>query len=362
MKIAHVFKDAYPPLIAGITRYVHDVAAASVAQGHEVEIIVAGVKRTRRDVMADGTVILRCGEWARALSMPLSPRLVSEVRAASADVLHVHMPNPIGELGVVLRRPGTAVVASLHAQLGRQQVLEGAYRPLRSALLRRASTVLVASEPMMKVPELAGFAEKTKILPYGVSPGLIARRNPSRDDSALRALFVGRLVYYKGLDILFDALEQLPDVRLTVVGEGPSRDDVERRARVLGGRVTLAGRLSDADLGQAYATHDVLVLPSVSRAEAFGLAATEAMANGLPVVSTALGTGTDWVNRDGVTGYVVAPGDAHALADALRRLESEPETRRRLGEAGMARAAETFSFVRHVKALHQVYGEAVGRG
>lgn len=362
MKIVHVFKDAYPPLVAGITRYIHDVAAASSARGHEVEIIVAGVRRTRRDAMPDGTTILRCGEWARALSMPLSPRLVGEVRSARADVLHVHMPNPIGELGVVLRRPGTAVVASLHAQLGRQQALERAYRPLRSALLRRASAVLVASEPMMKVRELADFEGRTQLLPYGVSPGLVAQRNRPADDSGLRVLFVGRLVYYKGLDVLLDALNLVPNATLTIVGEGPNREDVEQRSRATGGRVTVSGRLSDADLAQAYATHDVLVLPSVSRAEAFGLAATEAMANGLPVVSTALGTGTDWVNRDGVTGYVVTPGDARALAEALRRLEADPQTRLRLGEAARARAEEVFSFDGHVDCLLATYEKAVSRG
>src|SRR4051794_5850557 len=114
MKIVHVFKDFYPPLAAGITGYLADVSNAMARRGHEVEVHVAGVKHARRDRLASGVVVHRHREIARALSMPLAPGLLREVRTVAADVLHVHLPNPIGEIGVVLN-DGPAVVASFHA-------------------------------------------------------------------------------------------------------------------------------------------------------------------------------------------------------------------------------------------------------
>lgn len=154
MKIAHVFKDFYPPLAAGITCYLADVSEAMARRGHEVEVHVAGVKQSRRDQLPSGAVVHRHREIARALSMPLAPGLVREVRRLEADVLHVHLPNPIGEIGVVLNQ-GPAVVATFHAQLGKQRMFEPLYGPLRNAVLERAADVLVSGAAMAAAPELA---------------------------------------------------------------------------------------------------------------------------------------------------------------------------------------------------------------
>ena len=94
------------------------------------------------------------------------------------------------------------------------------------------------------------------------------------------------------------------------------------------------GALPDAEVVAHLHACDVFVLPSVSRQETFGVVQLEAMACGRPVVSTNLETGVPWVNQDGVTGLVVAPGDAAALAAALKRLVGDPALRARLGSAG----------------------------
>ncbi len=99
------------------------------------------------------------------------------------------------------------------------------------------------------------------------------------------------------------------------------------------------GALPDAEVVAHLHACDVFVLPSVSRQETFGVAQLEAMACGRPVVSTNLETGVPWVNQDGVTGLVVAPADAAALAVALTRLVDDPALRARLGSAGKARVA-----------------------
>ena len=360
MKIVHVFKDFYPPLAAGITCYIADVSEAMARRGHQVEVHVAGVKRSRRDRLPSGVVVHRHREVTRALSMPLAPGLVREVRSVYAHVIHVHLPNPIAELGVVLNRT-TPIVCTFHAQLGRQQIFEPVYAPLREALLTRAASILVSGEKMASAPELRHHRDKVTVLPYGVSPRLTCPqpgRSRSADD-ALRLLFVGRLVYYKGVDILLRALTQVPDVHLRIVGDGANRFELERLASelLLEQRVTFTGLLDDAHLLREYQGADVFVLPSVSRAEAFGLAMVEAMANGLPAISTSLGTGTDWVNLDGVSGLVVAPGDASALAQAIERLR-DPSLRQTLSVAAQERVKSNFSFAAHADALEHAYLQA----
>lgn len=362
MKVVHVFKDFYPPLAGGITCYLADVSDAMAGRGHDVEVHVAGVKQSRRDLLPSGVVVHRHRELARALSMPIAPGLVREVRTLDADILHVHLPNPIGEVGVV-RNHGPAVVASFHAQLGKQRMLEPFYGPLRNALLDRAAAVLVSGDAMATASELGGVTEKVRVLPYGVSPRLVGTRasDANRDGAPLRLLFVGRLVYYKGVDVLLRALTRVGDATLTLVGDGADRAELEALASTLGvaDRTRFLGSVADAELVGHYAAADVFVLPSVSRAEAFGMAMTEAMANGVPAISTALGTGTDWVNLDGRTGLVVPPSDADALGTAIERLRDR-ELRAQLGAEAARRATELFSFDRHIAELETIYREAIG--
>jgi rhamnosyl/mannosyltransferase len=129
----------------------------------------------------------------------------------------------------------------------------------------------------------------------------------------------------------------------------------------LGARVFFAGRVPDADLPSYYRACDVFVLPSIARTEAFGVVQIEAMASARPLVSTNLPTGVPWVNQDGVSGLVVAPGDARALTDALRRLLEDPDLRQRLGEGGRRRAQALFARERMVERFKSVI-EMVVRG
>lgn len=360
MKVAHVFKDFWPPLAAGITRYIADVADETARRGWDVEVHVAGVRVSRRDVLPSGVVVHRHRELGRLLSSPLAPGLVREVRKLDADIVHIHMPNPLGELGAILTDSERPLVITFHAQLGRQKFLQPLYGPLQKRALDRAAAILVASDQLAAIPELQARADKVKVLPFGVSPRFAKSSPASTPSGALRVLFVGRLVYYKGLEVLLQAVSRMEGIVLTIVGDGPLRPELERTASDLGlgESARFLGNVDDDALLHIYGDHDVFVLPSVSRAEAFGLAMAEGMANGLPAISTSLGTATDWVNQDGESGFVVPPGDAAALADALTRLK-EPDVRDRLGAGARARIERLFSFDTHCEALLGVYDQVL---
>ena len=134
-------------------------------------------------------------------------------------------------------------------------------------------------------------------------------------------LFVGRLRYYKGLNYLITAMQDVP-ATLLVVGDGPMRREWEELARRLGvaDRVHFEAGVANADLPAYYHAADLFVLPSCQRSESFGIVLLEAMASRLPAISTELGTGTSWVNQHGETGLVVPPADSAALAAAARTL------------------------------------------
>jgi rhamnosyl/mannosyltransferase len=170
--------------------------------------------------------------------------------------------------------------------------------------------------------------------------------------------FVGRLVPYKGVDVLLEAMKSLDGLAL-IVGDGPLRSRLEAQARDLGisNRVRFLGSVSDQELAALYGACSVFVLPSVTRQEAFGVVQLEAMSAGKPVVSTDVGTGVGWVNRNGETGFVVPPRDVSALRDAIARLLEDPELGTSMGDAGAKRVRSDFTVERMIDDTLALYRE-----
>jgi len=174
-------------------------------------------------------------------------------------------------------------------------------------------------------------------------------------------LFVGRLVPYKGVDVLLRAMPHVPG-SLVLVGDGPLRRDLEGLAVRLGlsGRVHFIGSVSQDDLVALFHAADLLALPSVTPNEAFGLVQLEAHACGVPVVSTALPTGVPFANLHGVTGLVVAPGDSEELAAALGLLLEDESLRAELGRRARARLLDEFTLGGMIDHVLSVYEELAG--
>jgi glycosyltransferase involved in cell wall biosynthesis len=108
-----------------------------------------------------------------------------------------------------------------------------------------------------------------------------------------------------------------------------------------------------------YHAADIFVLPSTNRAETLGIVQIEAMASGLPIVCTELGTGTSYVNQHGITGLVTPPNDPGALAAAINRLLADPALRARMGAAGLKRAQDEFSLAEMIRQTLAFYEEAL---
>src|SRR5262249_52792601 len=243
------------------------------------------------------------------------------------------------------------------------------YQPLLEFALRRATRVVVASPPMKDAPPLADHRSKCVVIPYGLdvdryqpTAAVTARADALRERArGPIVLFVGRLVRYKGLQVLLQALPGLK-AQTVIIGDGPLRGALETMVRKLGigDRVHFAGAVSDEERLAWLHACAALVLPSTTRQEAFGIAQPEAMLCGRPVISTDVPTGVPWVNVHGRTGLVVRPGDSASLRDALNRLIADNELRQTLGAAARARALETFNADRMCAAALALYRDLAG--
>jgi glycosyltransferase involved in cell wall biosynthesis len=180
------------------------------------------------------------------------------------------------------------------------------------------------------------------------------RRSPPPPTRDPVVLFVGQLVTGKGVDLLLDALAQVPPPwRAEIVGDGNGRSALEARAEALGlgGRVRFTGWVDHEALDSHYAASRVLVVPS-RWAEPFGMIGLEAMHRARPVVAFAAGGIPDWC-EDGRTGLLVPVGDTDGLAAAIARVLRDDDLARRLGQAGWERVAERYAFDDYVRALER---------
>jgi glycosyltransferase involved in cell wall biosynthesis/aminoglycoside phosphotransferase (APT) family kinase protein len=307
----------------------------------------------------------------RIPAMPLGPSgarrvpgLVRLLRRERPDVFHAHMSSPVAcKWGLT-----AAVLARVPAVVGTVQV--GAYEPPnRSAYLQLRALargvdryLAVSREIAAELVEWLDWpAEKVEVVYNAVDiervavsapPGLRAQLGGS--ETRQLVLTPARLNAQKGHDTLLEATAEVPDALFLLAGDGPERGRLEARAAELGvaERVHFLGRREDVP--QLLAACDVFALPSLY--EGSSLAVLEAMAAGIPVVSSAIG-GTEELIEDGRSGLLVPPDDAAALAAALRRLLGDPQLREDFAARARERVDAGLTREQNAERVEAIYGE-----
>ena len=361
-----VVNKLYPPWIGGVEKIASGLAEAL---GDEFRITVLAC-RSKGPTTVDpvpSPLVVRAGSLGMAASMPLSPGFLGCYRYLSrrCDLVHFHEPFPLGTLcGLVHGFP--RAVVTYHADVHRQRVLNLLYAPLQRRFLGRVDRVMATSPDLARGScQLRGLGERLMVAPLGLADPLAAGPRPGRArieevkgpaGGRPMVLAVGRLIGYKGFDVLIRALARTHLPVLYIAGEGPLRPRLEGLARALGldGRVFFLGRVSEGTLWTLYQAADIFALPSVSPNEAFGLTQLEAMAHALPVINTSL-PGVSWVGRDGEGGLTVTPGSVEELARALSELAQSPDRRREMGRSGRARFLREFTLDRLVEQVRSLY-------
>jgi len=367
LSIVHAAKF-YPPIPGGMESVVADLCAGTAADW-DVRVVSSNDVRKTVHEQIEGVHVVRVASFGVRHSVPLCPEYPFQLWRRQADCVILHEPNPVAGTSVFLRSPGRRLIVWHHSDLLKPSWAPATYGRLQRSLYRRADCVIVSSPNLAAHSPLVASARRVAVVPFGVSLERFQTQDPTNaaHTAALKLsaagplfLFVGRLVYYKGLEVLIDAMAQCRGT-LLIVGDGPLEDALRERASARGvsGRVRFLGRVPAETLPAVYQAADVFVLPSVAFTETFGVAQVEAMAAGLPVISTNLPTGVPWVNQHGVSGLVVEPGDVEGLAAAMRRLGRDAGERTRLGEGAVTRATSHFSRARMLTSFKNIVEQLV---
>lgn len=358
----------YAPYKGGIETFLENLAT-SLHDRYDVGVLVAnhGLNAARSTYeVRGGVAVERLATPFRFASAPICPGMIRRLRYAKVDIVHVHLPNPIGVLAYLLSGQTAKLIVSYHSDTVRQRGLATLFEPLQQLFLRKASAIIVASPNYLtSSASLQGHKSRCHVIPYGISLSTPEEHyeeavNIRRSFGSSVILAVGRLVYYKGFEYLVRAMQMVPrEARLVIVGEGPDRSKLVALAERLdlGDRVVFCGSVQTS-LQPYYRAADIFVLPSVARSEAFGIVQIEAMAAGTPVINTQLDSGVPFVSVHGETGLTVPPGDPVALANAINRLLADSALRASLGRRGVNRAHSEFGVDKMINRIENLY-EAV---
>ena len=368
MRIALVAEDYYPQL-GGVPEHVHNLALQLNRWGHTATVVTSHmgdypdadfVRRvgTSRVIYSNGGVSRVTTGWR------LRRRLEDVFRAGRCDIVHVHgglAPTFGLAAPFAAWRLGIPVVATFHSWFRRSAGCRVFRRPLQKILDRHAATIAV-SQPV--VDAMSRYFELDwEIIPNGVDTSFF-HPNGRRPMDALtdhpRLLFLGRMEPRNGLGTLFAAMPRVlaryPRAVLTVAGEGPWRHYYERRARFLGASVRFVGEVF-GDRPDYYGSADLYLCPT--RIASFGVTLLEAMACGTPMV-VADNVGFRYVVDGGAEAVILPKDDPAAWAETAIALLADPERRRAMSEAGLAKAAR-FAWPRIARQELAVYERVLGR-
>lgn len=352
IKVLQVNKLYYPS-VGGIERTVQHIAEGLKEQV-SMEVLVCQPKGRGTDEIVNGVPVRRCGSFGTLFSLPISISFLWEIRRRSKgkDIIQFHAPFPLGDFGGLLSGYKGKVLLNWHSDVVKQRKLMVLYRPIMEKFLKRADAIIVASEGIIKGSSfLAPYRKKCVIIPFAVNKEIERRgaaflsRREFEYKFYVKFLFVGRLVYYKGLTVMLRAFAYVNHAELTIVGEGELEKELKDfvKEHNMSGRVHFMGKLGEEELYKAYEECDVFVLPSVAKSEAFGLVQLEAMAYGKPVINTNLPSGVPEISLDGITGLTVEGGDEHGLSEAMKWMVENPQDRYRMGMAARKRLDEHYT-------------------
>lgn len=396
MKIAHIV-CTYPPYFGGMGNSVFQLASALAGRGHDVEVFTPRYYE-EKEIRAKEAPPARTHEPELQEQIETVHRLTPDIQYGNAarlpqighelddfDVAHLHYPF-YGTANLVrtwkLRNPDKPLVLTYHMDT-RGTGWKGVAFKLYSKywmprILSSADACIASSFDYIEASDAREVYASNKgawiEIPFGVDTNRFFPENPpvalveslnlSSEWPVL--LFVGGMDaahYFKGVDVALRSLAILKSegapVQMVCVGDGELRPRYEERAKMLGisESVRFVGRVSDDDLPEYYRLADMLVLPSTTRNEAFGMVLLEAFASGVPVVASDL-PGVRTVAKD--AGITVRPNDPDALANAIGGYFTEDTDRNHWRARARAVAEEKYSLEKIAEMMEMLYKGLAG--
>ncbi len=360
----------FHPHVGGVETHVRSMAAELARRGHEVTVLTSNYAKLPPEETFDGFHVRRVRCMGVVLRTPVTPALRREFPPGRFDIVHAHSPPPLSAYYAATgcERSRTPFVVTYHCDLeiptAYGRALTSFYaRTWGAGTMARAAKVISTTETYAATSR-AIWRYSPLVIPNAVDhmrfrPDVDGA--PARERLHLRkedpvVLFVGRVVPHKGIEHLVEAAKYVPEAMFVVAGDGPFLPTVRRLAASFGveDRILFPGKIAYRDLPEYYAACDAFVLPSVSRLEAFGIVALEAMATAKPVVVTDI-PGVREVVADGVEGLLADPVNPQDLAGKILRLLGDQALRRQMGARGREKVEAKFGIQQVADALERVY-------
>jgi glycosyltransferase involved in cell wall biosynthesis len=367
MRILHVFKTYYPDSLGGVEQVIRQLSAGTTKLGWSNRIFTLSRQADVMPLLHDGaTTIVRAQTHIEIASNPMSFGAAAAFREQvdHADLIHYHYPWPFGDLLHLCAGQSKPAMLTFHSDIVRQRLLMHVYKPmLRRFFAKLAAIVPTSPNYLQSSLLLQDYRDKSTIIPIGLDEESYPK--PARERVAYWRqevgedffLFVGVLRYYKGLHILLDASVNNHS-RVVIVGAGPVEADLKRQALQLGlTNVMFLGAVSDEDKVALLKLCRAVVFPSHLRSEAFGVTLLEGAMFGKPLISSEIGTGSSYVNIDGVTGLVVPPNDPVALREAMLRIGTEADMANEMGRRARERFDALFTAEQMAQSYVDLYGQ-----
>lgn len=361
MRVLHVFKTYLPDSFTGVERVIWEIAEGTARFGVRNHVFYLSDKASRRPMRIGRHWIYSARRDLDVASTPLAFCALGDFCALArrVDVIHYHFPWPTMDIYHLAGRVRTPSIVTYHSDIVRQKTLLGFYKPVMHRFLKSVDRI-VATSPnyIASSAVLAAYRNKTSVIPIGLDPLRLDPPLPERKQAWRQKLpprfflFIGALRYYKGLPFLIEAA-RICGLPVVLAGAG------NLNVLNLPPNVIALGKVDDEDKAALLALSEGFVFPSHLRSEAFGVALLEAAFAGKAMISCEIGTGSSYVNFHEVTGLVVPPANADALAGAMQILWNNTHLSYTMGQAAKDRAHSLFLAENMVKSYHTIYRDLV---
>ena len=366
--ITHVFKTYFPDTAGGLEEAIRQIGKMALKHGYDVQVVT--VSANPRDERIDGIRVHSFKKNCGVSTMPISFDLIKNFKKVieTSDLIQLHYPYPFTELLTILNHVKKPIVITYHAEIIGRPLLMAGYSPFAKALFKKADVIVPTSKNLAETSKiLSGFQDKISVVNLWLDESRFAKLDAVDHSFAEEvkswgdfALFTGVMRFYKGINVILDAAHNVKGT-IVLCGKGPNLDYARDRVKNEHlDNVKILGFQPDNKLAYLLKTCSYFILPSTNRGECFGQVLLEASYNHKAMISTELGTGTSYVNKNEETGFVIKPNDSEELIDKMNLLFTDKELCHKCGEAAYERYRTHFTEeIQGAKYLH-IYKELLG--